>query len=70
MRNRLIRMSELASSKGNPGLLPVSPATLWRWVKESRFPLPYKIGGCTVWDLSEVEEFLSNQASFRNHVSK
>ena len=66
MSQRLIRISELASTRGKPGKLPVSPATLWRWVREGRFPPPFKIGqSITVWNLGEVEAFLLDQASAR-----
>ena len=67
MSQRLIRISELASTRGKPGKLPVSPATLWRWVREGRFPQPFKIGrSITVWNLGEVEAFLLTQASARS----
>lgn len=63
MAQRVIRISDLASTKGKPGLLPVSPATLWRWVKEDRFPAPFKLGpNTTVFDLDLVEAFLAQQA--------
>lgn len=39
----------------SPGLIPVSAATWWRWVKEGRAPQPIKLGkGVTCWKLSEV----------------
>jgi hypothetical protein len=56
---KYIRMNKLATKGDEPGLLPVSAPTIWRWVKSSKFPKPYKLGpGCTVWDLEEVETFL------------
>ena len=55
-RNRYIQISELTSKKGAPGILPISPATCWRLVKQGRIPAPFKLGpGTTVWDLDEVE---------------
>ncbi|PQP01249.1 transcriptional regulator [Massilia phosphatilytica] len=63
MSQRVIRISELASTKGKPGKLPVSPTTVWRWVREGRFPKPFKLGlSVTVWDADEVEAFISQQA--------
>jgi predicted DNA-binding transcriptional regulator AlpA len=60
---RVIRIAELASTKGKPGKLPVSPTTVWRWVREGRFPKPFKLGASvTVWDADEVEAFISQQA--------
>jgi predicted DNA-binding transcriptional regulator AlpA len=69
MSRRVIRISELASTPATgdrpakPGLLPVSPATIWRWVRESKFPQPFKLGtSVTVWNLEEVEAFISQLA--------
>jgi len=69
MSRRVIRISELASTPATPGraarpgLLPVSPATIWRWVRESKFPKPFKLGtSVTVWDLNEVESFIAQLA--------
>ena len=61
---RIIKMSELASRPGRPGLLAASPASIWRWVRSGKFPAPFKIGvRRTVWDLGEVERFLAEQRS-------
>ena len=69
MSQRVIRISELAStpaSKSRParhGKLPVSPTTVWRWVREGRFPKPFKLGeSVTVWDLGQVDAFIAQQA--------
>lgn len=43
-------------------MLPVSQATIWRWVREKRFPAPFKLGeGTTVWDADLVERFIAAQ---------
>jgi prophage regulatory protein len=56
------RMRQMASTPDRPGLLPVSPATLWRWVKDGKFPKPFKIGvNTTVWDKAEVDAWLTAQ---------
>ena len=63
MAQRVIRINDLASTKGKPGKLPVSPATVWRWVAEGRFVKPFKLGpNTTVWDLDQVEAHLAQQA--------
>lgn len=63
MAQRVIRISELATTKNKPGRLPVSPATLWRWVAEGKFPAPFKLGAnTTVWDAEKVEQFLAQRA--------
>jgi hypothetical protein len=62
---RLIRISELASTPSKQGLLPVSPATIWRWTKEdSNFPKPIKIGkGVTAWYTADIESWLDTFSS-------
>lgn len=69
MGQRVIRINELAttpttsSKAGRTGLLPVSPATIWRWVREGKFPSPFKLGvSVTVWDLDVVEAFIAKRA--------
>jgi predicted DNA-binding transcriptional regulator AlpA len=63
-QRRLIRLAQLATTQQQPGLLPVSPATIWRWVRtRAEFPKPVKIGPqTTVWDLAEIEAFIARQA--------
>jgi predicted DNA-binding transcriptional regulator AlpA len=63
MAQRVIRVAELATTKGRKGMLPVSPATVWRWVREGKFPQPFKLGeSVTVWDAAEVEAFIAQRA--------
>jgi prophage regulatory protein len=63
MSQRVMRVAEIATTKGKRGLLPVSPATIWRWVRENKFPAPYKlIEGVTVWDAAAVEAFMAERA--------
>ena len=60
---RVIRVAELATTKSKAGLLPVSPATVWRWVREGKFPKPFKLGeSTTVWNLADVEKFIAESA--------
>lgn len=62
MSQRVIRLAQLASIKNRPGLLPVSQATIWRWVRQNKFPQPFKLGaGTTVWDAGQVEAFITAQ---------
>jgi prophage regulatory protein len=64
MSQRVIRISQLASLTDRPGLLPVSPATIWRWVRQNKFPKPFKLAaGTTVWDAGQVEAFIAAQQS-------
>ena len=64
MAQRVVRITDLATTKNKPGRLPVSPATLWRWVAQGRFPAPFKLGpNVTVWDLDQVEAHLAQHAA-------
>lgn len=50
------RVSQLASTKNKPGLLPVSAETIWRWARDGRFPKPIRLSNkVTVWDAQEVQ---------------
>ena len=63
MSQRVIRVADIATTKSSKGLLPVSPATVWRWVREGNFPKPFKLGeSVTVWDAAEVEAFIAQRA--------
>ena len=63
MPQRVIRLAQLASTKDRLGLLPVSPATIWRWVREGKFPKPFKLGaGTTVFCADAVEAFIAGKA--------
>jgi predicted DNA-binding transcriptional regulator AlpA len=62
MSKRVIRISELANSKDRTGRIPVSPATIWRWVKEGKFPKPFKLSDrITVWNTEDVDFFISQR---------
>lgn len=58
----LIRMSELASyaKRGHHGVLPVSAATVWSWVRNGKFPKPVKVSEkITAWRTADVREYLA-----------
>lgn len=60
MQTRIIRISDIASTPSKTGILPVSPATIWRWVRVGKFPQPFKLSaGVTVWHASEIEQFIT-----------
>ena len=64
MALQVIRINELASTQNRRGKLPVSPATVWRWVREGQFPKPFKLGNrVTVWNLAEVDAFIEQGAA-------
>ncbi len=61
---QLIRINELASHKGQRGLIPVSPATLWRWVKAGKFPEPIRLSDrVTAWEASTFNAWIQSQSS-------
>jgi predicted DNA-binding transcriptional regulator AlpA len=63
---RYLQISDLATTKLSNGLLPVSPATCRRMVKQGRLPAPFKLGiGTTVWDADEVEAAIERLKSER-----
>lgn len=42
--------------------IPVSRTTLWKWVKENKFPKPIKLAAkTTVWRAEEVEKWIKKQ---------
>lgn len=60
MKPQIIRISQLATTPTKPGILPVSPATIWRWVRDGKFPKPIKLGASvTGWAVDEIEAFVS-----------
>jgi predicted DNA-binding transcriptional regulator AlpA len=63
MSKKLIRVADIATTKAKPGLIPVSAQTIWRWVREEKFPKPFKLGASvTVWDAAEVEQFIAQRS--------
>ena len=63
MSQRVIRLADIASTPERPGLLPVSPATIWRWARQGKFPKPFKLGeAVTVWDAAAVAAFIEQRA--------
>ena len=59
MKSRIIRIADLATTPKKTGMLPVSPATIWRWVRDGKFPKPIKLGTCvTGWHAYEIDAFI------------
>lgn len=45
-----------------PYIIPISPATLWRWVKSGRFVSPVKLSErVTAWRCEDVRAWLDAQ---------
>jgi prophage regulatory protein len=48
------------------GILPFSPATLWRHVAAGKFPAPVKISpGVTAWRVGSIREWLKDPSGYR-----
>ena len=62
-----VRLSQIARNPkkpDQPAPIPVSPVTIWRWVKDGKFPAPVKLSGnVTAWRAEEVRDFLDQQAA-------
>lgn len=50
---RLLRLRQVLE------IVPVSPSTLWLWVKQGKFPKPIKLGDkTTVWRFTDIEALI------------
>ena len=60
-----LRVSEIANNRrtGTPGIIPVSAATWWAWVKSQKAPQPIRLSaGVTVWRSADVLAFAESLA--------
>jgi len=46
-----------------PPMIPVAPATWWRWVKARIAPQPINFNGVTVWRQSDIDAFIAAQSA-------
>jgi len=47
-----------------PGLVPISPATLWRRVKSGEFPKPVKLSErVTAWRVEDVRAWMDSRSA-------
>jgi len=54
-----LRQAQLVGS-----ILPIGATTLWRWVKEGRFPQPIKLSDrVTVWRAEDVRAWMDKQVA-------
>ena len=55
-----VRANQIArSNRTQTPLIDISLATWWRWVASGRAPQPKRLSpGTTVWDLTEVLDFI------------
>lgn len=56
----LIRLPRVQAKTGDP-----SRATVWRRVKARTFPQPVKVGGCSLWSETEVDQWIADRLAER-----
>lgn len=61
----LVRESQLVKKPTNPApVIPVSPSTLWRWVRLGQFPAPIRLSEkITAWRVGDIRAWLQSQAA-------
>ena len=71
MPPRYLRIRDLASTPAThrkparSGRYPVSPATIWRWVKSGDFPAPVNLGPqTTAWRVDELDAWDAQTVRF------
>lgn len=60
-----LRAADIATDRkqARRGVLPISRATWWAWVKAGKAPQPIKLSaGCTVWRAADVYAFAESLA--------
>jgi prophage regulatory protein len=64
MAQKYIRIGGLATTAEKDGVIPASPATIWRKVKAGTFPQPVKLGErITAWRMDDIEKWLAARHS-------
>jgi predicted DNA-binding transcriptional regulator AlpA len=64
MQQTYYRMRELATTKDRQGRVPFSPATVWRLVREQKFPSPVKLSErVTAWPRASIEAWEAERLS-------
>ena len=59
-----VREAQLVSTAKTIGMLPFSSATLWRYVRENKFPRPFKLSErVTAWRLGDVRQWLNERSA-------
>lgn len=53
MEERLLRRKDVQK------IVPISTATIYKRIKQLRFPKQYKNGGVVFWKMSEIQEYIN-----------
>lgn len=48
------------------GYIPYATSTIWKMIKEGRFPKPHKLGKKCVWLKSDIDDWLSQNVQFKS----
>jgi prophage regulatory protein len=56
-------LDRLLSAEQIGELMHADPSTVFRWVREGRFPKPLKIGGMTRWRARDYNEWVQQQVA-------
>lgn len=59
-KKRLVRPDQILE------MLGVSRVTLWKYIRDGKFPAPIKIGASRFWDEVEVNEWFDRARSQKN----
>jgi predicted DNA-binding transcriptional regulator AlpA len=58
------RIKQLTTNGKSKGLLPISRATIFRWVKDGRFPRPKRLGPRVIaWLAADVDDWVKKSAA-------
>ena len=47
------------AKKAKNGLLPFSSTTIYKWIKQGKFPEPIQINGISVWKADDLQEWIN-----------
>lgn len=50
-------------------VVPVSTMSLWRWVRDGRFPAPVKMSGRNYWRRDEIDAWLAERSAVRGEAA-
>ena len=57
-----VRQSQLIGTPDHPAILPFSSATLWRMVKNCKFPAPVRLSErVTAWKVEDIREWMQTR---------
>jgi prophage regulatory protein len=58
-----VRLSQIVGDKTNPAIIPISKSSLWKAVREGRFPAPVHLGPrTTAWRVQDIRNLIEGMA--------